>query len=111
MFSTFCSIFSSNPSFISAAHPYASSCAHPSRSRLSVGPSLFHGAVGQKKERKKERRKAVKKGKKESKKRPPHSPSGKRESIRLGEGVLRHSFSWLASLLVCTMHTLVAISP
>jgi hypothetical protein len=24
---------------------------------------------------------------------------------------LRHSFSWLASLLGCTVHTLVAISP
>jgi hypothetical protein len=67
-------------------------------------PSLFSGAVGQKKgkekKEKRERRKAVRKGKKESKKkRPPHSPSGKREPIRLGEGVLRHSFPWLGSFL------------
>jgi hypothetical protein len=67
VFSTFRSIFSCNPSFISAAHPFATSCAHPSRSRLSVAPSLFRGAVGQKrKEKKKESRK---KGKNESKKR------------------------------------------
>jgi hypothetical protein len=61
---------------------------------------------------KKERRKAVKKEKKNKKReRPPHSPSGKREPIRLGDGVLRHSFPWLASLLGCTVHALVAISP
>jgi hypothetical protein len=40
-----------------------------------------------------------------------HSPSGKREPIRLGEGVLRHSSPWLESFLGCTMHALVAISP
>jgi hypothetical protein len=35
-FSTFCSIFSCNPSFISTAPPSATSCAHLSRSHLSV---------------------------------------------------------------------------
>jgi hypothetical protein len=115
VFSTFCSTFSCNPSFISAAHPSATSCAHPSRRCLSVASSLFHGAVGQnkeKKEGKKERRKAVKKRKKYKKKeRPSHCPSGKREPIRLGEGVLRHSSPWLRSFLGCTVHALVAISP
>jgi hypothetical protein len=60
--STFCSIFSCNPSFISIAHPSATSCAHLSRNHLSVSSSLFRGAVGQKGKNK--RRKAVKKGKK-----------------------------------------------
>jgi hypothetical protein len=63
-------------------------------------PSLFPSAVGQTKKgkkkgkKKRERRKAVKKRKKriQKKERPPHSPSGKRELIRLGAGVLRHSF-------------------
>jgi hypothetical protein len=55
------SIFSCNPSFISAPHPSATSCAHLSRCRLSVAPSLFRGAVGQK--RKEKRMKVVKKEK------------------------------------------------
>jgi hypothetical protein len=57
--------------------------------------SLSRGAVGQKKERKeKKKRKAIQKRNKkkresERKERPPHSPSGKREPIRLGERFLR----------------------
>jgi hypothetical protein len=114
VFSTFCSTFSCNPSFISAAHPSATSCAHPSRRRLSVASSLFHGAVGQnkeKKEGKKKEGKQSKNGKNTKKERLPHCPSGKREPIRLGEGVLRHSSPWLRSFLGCTVHALVAISP
>jgi UPF0716 family protein affecting phage T7 exclusion len=63
--------------------------------------------------KKKKEGKQSKKGKKGNKKRerPPHNPSGTREPIRLGEGVLRHNFSWLASLLGYIVHTLVAISP
>jgi hypothetical protein len=58
-------------------------------------PSLSRGAVGQEKREKKGKKgKQSKKGTKkeresERKERPPHSPSGKRESIRLGERVLR----------------------
>jgi hypothetical protein len=112
VFSTFCSIFSCNPSFISTAHPSATSCAHPSRRRHSVAPSLFPGAVGQKKEKRKERKQS-KKGKRIQTKneRLSHSPSGKGEPIRLSEGDLRHSFPWLGSFLGCTVHALVAISP
>jgi hypothetical protein len=84
---------------------------HPSRCRLSVAPSLFRGVVGQKRKEKKKERKQYKKGKKGKKERPPHSPRGTRELIRLSDGLLRHSFSWLASLLGCIVHTLVAISP
>jgi hypothetical protein len=70
--------------------------------------------------RSKQRKKGRKKRKKESsqktekiqkKERLPHCPSGKREPIRLGEGVLRHSSPWLRSFLGCTVHALVAISP
>jgi hypothetical protein len=91
--------------------------AHTRRATASRSPpSLFPGAVGQKKRKKKEKKRkkesSQKKGKKIPKKeRLPHSPSGKREPIRLGEGVLRHSFPWLRSFLGCTMHALVAISP
>jgi hypothetical protein len=58
-------------------------------------PSLSRGAVGQKKEKKKKTKgKQSKKGTKkerdsERKERPPHSPSGKREPLRLGARVLR----------------------
>jgi hypothetical protein len=85
VFSPFCSIFSCNPSFISVAHPSATSCAHPLCRCLSVAPSLFPGAVGQK--RKKGKKESSQKKEKENpkKQRPPHSPSGKREPIRLGE--------------------------
>jgi hypothetical protein len=80
------SIFSCNPSFISAAHPSATSCAHLSCSRLSVAPSLFRVAVG-----KKRKESSKKRNKKNKKERPLHIPSGKQELIRLGEGVLRRS--------------------
>jgi hypothetical protein len=51
--------------------------------------------VGQKKERKKKEGKQSKNETKriQKKERPPHNPSGRREPIRLGEGVLRHIFS------------------
>jgi hypothetical protein len=56
-------------------------------------PSLPRGAVGQKKERKKGKQSKKKGTKKEReserKERPPHSPSGKREPLRLGARVLR----------------------
>jgi hypothetical protein len=55
-------------------------------------PSLPRGAVGQKKEKKKESnpKKGTKKEREfERKERPPHSPSGKREPLRLGARVLR----------------------
>jgi hypothetical protein len=59
-------------------------------------PSLSRGAVGQKKEeKKKKKRKAIEKKEQkkeresERKERPPHSPSGKREPLRLGARVLR----------------------
>jgi hypothetical protein len=39
--STFCSIFSCNPSFISASHTFATSCAHLSCSHLSVAHPYF----------------------------------------------------------------------
>jgi hypothetical protein len=58
-------------------------------------PSLSRGAVGQKKEKKKKKRKAIQKKEQkkeresERKERPPHSPSGKREPLRLGARVLR----------------------
>jgi hypothetical protein len=59
-----------------------------------VFPSLSRGAVGQKNREKKEKKESnPKKGKKEReyerKERPPHSPSGKREPLRLGARVLR----------------------
>jgi hypothetical protein len=88
--------------------------AHTCRAAASQSPpSLLPGAVGQKKRKKEktERRKVVKKEKIPKKSEPPHSPSGKREPIRLGEGVLRHSFPSLGSFLGCTVHALVAISP
>jgi hypothetical protein len=111
VFSTFCSIFSCNPSFISAAHSSATSCASIAQPPLGRPIPVPWGRSKKGKKKKKEGKQS-KKGKKEEKKdRPPHSPSGTREPIRLGEGVLRHSFSWLASLLGCTVHTLVAISP
>jgi hypothetical protein len=74
---------------------------------------VFPGAVGQKKEKKKEGTQSKKRKKRiqTKRERPLHSPSGKREPIRLGEGVLRHSFPWLGSFLGCTVHALVAISP
>jgi hypothetical protein len=79
-------------------------------------PSPFHGVVGQKKGEKGKKEKEGKQSKNKKKKnpkkeRPPHSSSGKREPIRLGEGVLRHNFPWLGSFLGYTVHALVAISP
>jgi hypothetical protein len=87
--------------------------AHIRRTAASRSPpSLFPGAVGQKKEKKKEEKRSKKRKKRfQKKERPPHSPSGKREPIRLGEGVLSHSFPWLGSFRGCTVHALVAISP
>jgi hypothetical protein len=75
VFSTLCSFFSSNPSslpFLFVAHPsttspHYSSRAHLSRSRLSVAPSLFCGAVGQKRKEKRGKKESNQKGKKESK--------------------------------------------
>jgi hypothetical protein len=73
VFSTFCSIFSCNPSFISAAHPSATSCAHLSRRRLSVAPIPVPWCDRSKQKRKKGKKekegKQSKKRKKDSKKR------------------------------------------
>jgi hypothetical protein len=102
VFSTFCSVFSSNPSslsFLSIAHPsttppYSSSRAHPSRSHLSVSASLSRGVEGQKRKEKTERNQ--KEGKKKRnliKERLTHSSSRKWEPIRLGEGIQCCSFS------------------
>jgi flagellar biosynthesis component FlhA len=59
-------------------------------------PSLSRGAVGQKKEKKRKKGKQSKKKEQkkreresERKERLPHSPSGKREPLRLGARVLR----------------------
>jgi flagellar biosynthesis component FlhA len=58
-------------------------------------PSLSRGAVGQKKEKKKKKKESNPKKRKkkeresERKERPLHSPSGKREPLRLGARVLR----------------------
>jgi hypothetical protein len=73
---------------------------HTSITQPPLGRPIPIPWCGRSKKEKKKRRKAFKK----------KNPK-KREPIRLGEGVLRHSFSWLASLLFCTMHALVAISP
>jgi hypothetical protein len=58
-------------------------------------PYPSRGAVGQKEKERKKIKQSKKRNKKkeresERKERPPHSPSGKREPIRLGERFLRH---------------------